>query len=1213
MQKNKYCQVKTWSVFKKTILIMKIWLFLMVAVIEVATANVANSQQITVSMNDVPLREALRQIEKESNVSFLYNDSFVVLSKKISLNAANMDVTLVLKQVLQETGLSYKLLGKDLFVILPTEVLIQSTTITGKVTTGQDRQPLPGVAVSIKGKSKGTITDANGNYTLDAEQGDILVYSFIGFASQEVTVGSTTHIDIEMQENMSSLEEVVVTGMTQINKEIFTGATDHLKAEDIQLGGLPDISRSLEGRSAGVTVQNVSGTFGTAPKIRVRGATSIYGNSKPLWVVDGVIMQDVVDVSADELSSGNINTLVSSAIAGLNANDIEDVTILKDGSATSIYGAKAMAGVIVVTTKKGRSGSAIINYTGQFTTRLIPSYNNFNIMNSQEQMGVYQEMEQKGWLNYSTVYNARNSGVYGKMYQLINTVDPVTGQFALANTEVARNAYLREAERRNTDWFDELFSTAPMQNHSLSMSGGTDRSTYYVSLSAITDPGWTLASKLKRYTASFTLDHHINDKLSVNLHAKAYVRNQEAPGTMNRQIDNVYGEVYRNFDINPFYYALNTSRTLDANTFYTRDYAPFNIKHELENNYMDLNEASVLFKGELAWSPIKGLELKAMGNIKYIGSTMEQHIRDNANQALAYRAMQTSIIANANPYLWNDPSLPYDLPISLLPQGGIYGRTDNRLDGFDFRASANYSTNFGGSSDHHLTTYAGTEFNSVDRYNTWFRGWGRQYEMGSTPFVIYQAFLNWQSKGEDYYSISDTRRRDEAFFGQASYTYREKYTLNLTGRYEGSNQMGKSRQSRWLPTWNIGGLWKLDNEAFFGTLQSTLPLSHASLRASYSMTAAAPPTSVSTAVIYSSENTWRLDPDTNEPSLVISDIGNQSLTYEKKRELNIGADLGFKNNRINLSVDLWKRHNYDLVGYVATMGMGGQIDKRGNVAAMDSRGIDATLSIQNVTHKDFKWTTNFTFAKFKTEVTDLDTRSRIIDLITGTGFAREGYSHRTLFSIPFAGLDKNGLPLVYDATGEAVSYIYFQDREALDFLVEAGPVEPTLTGGFGNNFRYKGFSLNVFLTYSFGNKLRLAPVFADNYSDLAAMPKEYKNRWILPGDEAYTDVPVIASVRQQKTTANQTRYAYAAYNYSTVRVADGGFVRLKQITLGYDVPKSVITPIGFKSLTLKAEATNLFLLYADKKLNGQDPEFYNSGGVASPVPRQITFTVSLGL
>lgn len=186
---------------------------------------------------------------------------------------------------------------------------------------------------------------------------------------------------------------------------------------------MPEISRALEGRAAGVSVQNVSGSFGTAPKIRVRGATSIYGSSKPLWVVDGVVMEDVTEVSADQLSSGDAVTLISSAIAGLNADDIESFQILKDGSATSIYGARAMAGVIVVTTKKGKAGISRINYTGEYSIRLKPSYSEFNIMNSQEQMGVYKEMQKKGWLNFAETYRAADSGVYGKMYQLMNTYD----------------------------------------------------------------------------------------------------------------------------------------------------------------------------------------------------------------------------------------------------------------------------------------------------------------------------------------------------------------------------------------------------------------------------------------------------------------------------------------------------------------------------------------------------------------------------------------------------------------------------------------------------------------------------------------------------------------------------------------------------------------------------------------------------------------------
>ena len=197
--------------------------------------------------------------------------------------------------------------------------------------------------------------------------------SYIGLKTQEVPIKAGT-IRILMKPDAEVLEEVVVTGMQKMDKRLFTGATQQLTADNVKLDGLPDISRGLEGRAAGVSVQNVSGTFGTAPKIRVRGATSIYGSSKPLWVVDGVIMEDAIDVGPDDLSSGDAETLISSAIAGLNSDDIESFQILKDGSATSIYGARAMAGVIVVTTKKGKAGVSKINYTGEFTTRMVPSY-----------------------------------------------------------------------------------------------------------------------------------------------------------------------------------------------------------------------------------------------------------------------------------------------------------------------------------------------------------------------------------------------------------------------------------------------------------------------------------------------------------------------------------------------------------------------------------------------------------------------------------------------------------------------------------------------------------------------------------------------------------------------------------------------------------------------------------------------------------------------
>lgn len=295
-------------------------------------------------------------------------------------------------------------------------VLAQTSTVTGVVISEEDGEPIVGASVLVKGSTLGSVTDIDGKFSIGKipSSAKILVVSYIGMKTQEIAI--KPHLKITLKTDSELLEEVVVTGMQRMDKRLFTGAATKLSADNVKMDGIAEISRALEGRAAGVSVQNVSGTFGTAPKIRVRGATSIYGSSKPLWVVDGVIMEDVTEVDADALSSGDAETLISSAIAGLNADDIESFQILKDGSATSIYGARAMAGVIVVTTKKGKAGSNKISYTGEFSLRLIPSYNNYNIMNSQEQMGVYREMEKAGYLNLAETYRASDSGVYGKMY-----------------------------------------------------------------------------------------------------------------------------------------------------------------------------------------------------------------------------------------------------------------------------------------------------------------------------------------------------------------------------------------------------------------------------------------------------------------------------------------------------------------------------------------------------------------------------------------------------------------------------------------------------------------------------------------------------------------------------------------------------------------------------------------------------------------------------
>ena len=1100
----------------------------------------------------------------------------------------------------------------------------QNKTIRGVVVGEDDGQPVIGAYVMVQGQTKvGTTTDLDGNFVLNnvPQNAKNLVVSFMGYKDAIVPVGDNLRIVLKSDTEM--LESAVVTGMTQVDRRLFTGSSAKVDAATAKIDGIADVSRSLEGRVAGVSVQNVSGTFGTAPKIRVRGATSIYGSSKPLWVVDGVIMEDVVEVDAEDLSSGDANTLISSAIAGLNSDDIESFEILKDGSATSIYGARAMAGVIVVTTKKGRSGHSSINYSGEFTMRLKPSYSNFNIMNSQDQMSVYQELEQKGYLLYAGTVNASESGIYGKMYSLISQFDETSGMFGLPNTPEAKAAYLRAAEYRNTDWFDRLFTYSVQHNHSISLSGGTDKSNYYASLSLMDDPGWSIQSSVRRYTANLNTTYKITPNLSLNLISNASYRTQRAPGTLGSTVDAVNGAVQRDFDINPYSYALNTSRALDPDEFYTRNYAPFNIFHELQNNYLDIDVTNIRIQGELKWKALKNLEIAALAAYKYSGTTREHYILDSSNQALAYRAMSTTTIRDSNSFLYTDPDDMFAVPETILPVGGIYQRTDNKMNGWDTRVSANFSHTF--NTIHTVNAYAGAEVNSIDRHGVWFRGWGMQYDMGEIANYNYKVFKKGSEDNSQYYTLDNTHERRAAFFGTATYSLKNRYSINGTVRYEGSNRLGKSRSARWLPTWNISGRWNIIDEPWMKSLQPAL--SHAAIKLSYSLTAESGPSWVTNSnVVIAASNPWRNSVNDRETILVVSSLANPDLTFEKKHEFNVGLEAGFLDNRINFAGDWYKRNNYDLIGRTNTQGIGGEVMKYGNVASMKSDGFELSLTTQNIKTRDFKWTTNFIYSHSHNEVTKLYTNLRVIDLIRGSGFAMEGYPNHSIFSIPFRGLNEEGIPTFVDQdskydkeTGKLTEHIsttgiYFQtsDPDKLHFLEYSGVADPTDIGSIGNTFEWNGFRLNVFVTGSFGNVVRLDPVFKARYSDLNSMPREFKNRWVVPGDEAKTTIPVIAS-RIQNTNDGHLSYAYNAYNYSTERIASGDFVRLKEISLSYDIPKKWASAIRLKNASVKLQATNICLLYADKKLNGQDPEFFNTGGVAVPVPRQFTLTVKVGL
>ena len=932
----------------------------------------------------------------------------------------------------------------------------------------------------------------------------------------------------------------------------------------------------------------------TPMNTNTRGQTSINQEAKPLWVLNGVILQDEIDLKPEDLVSEDAKLLIASAIPGLTAESIESFRVLKDASATAVYGPRAIAGVVEVVTKKGAVGASSFTYTNESTFRLIPTYDQYNIMNSQEQMSVIQELMQGGHYEFQNVVTQKNKGVVGKMYELFYELDG-HGNSRVLNTEAGRRAYLQEAERRNTNWFKQLFQTSVMQNHTLSFSSGNERSTYYASLSLLSDPGWQKGNKFSQYATNLNANYNLSSKVRLGLITDLSYRDQTAP------IQDGYN------------YALNHSRTLSAKDYYTTNYAPYNIFNEIDNAYIDTDIATLRIQGQLSWKITPKLEAGLMGAIRYQSNTQKTEYKENSNWVLSYRAMPNTTVRDNNTNLYKDPNDPFALPVVALPKGGIREKRDKTSLANNLRATLSYKDTFA-EGLHSIALFGGFEMDNAKNTNDMNRNYGLLYNAGNYASFSYLMFKKLQEEFRNYYTIADTENNNQAFFANASYTFNGRYTANGTLRYDASNAFGPSRYLRWMPTWNAGVKWDVTQEKFFTFLK---PLSRLNLKASFGVTAVAPSVSNSLEQLYIN-NPWRNSAQ-RELGLEIQNIANHDLTYEKNQELNIGADIGFLDDRINLSVEWFHRHSYDLIGDIVTQGTGGFTTKKGNMAQMHIRGLEIGLETTNLKTADFSWKTSFIYSRAKNEITELLTTPTIRDMIgystsatSQGGFARAGYPLKSIFSVPFNGLNDRGLPTFLDERNQStIGGIRFDSRN-VDFLKYAGTLIPTDKGSFSNTFHYKGISLGVVLTYSYGNVVRLRKL-SNIYTDYGNLPRELNNRWQFSGDEAKTDIPVVyTTYTQQVYGYNEVIQAYNTYDYSDIRIAKGDNIRLKEISLGYTFDKDFLRETRIRQLSVKLQATNLALLYADKRLNGDDPD-YLANGYTPISPKRLIFTLRVGL
>ena len=939
----------------------------------------------------------------------------------------------------------------------------------------------------------------------------------------------------------------------------------------------------------------------TTTVVSMRQATSVKSVYYPLWVIDGVIYKEDKDFNVADLASPEAKRLIAAALPGLSESDIQSFQVINDASATALYGQRALGGVISVRTSKAGQGTNSFTYQTELTYRAIPSYREFNILNSQDQMAVFNEMANGKSLDNEAVFIASRYGVYGYLYNQIYNYNDVTGEYGVLNTDAGRAAYLRAAELRNTNWFKELYQHSIRHQHTLTFSTGTQKANYYASLNANLDPGWKRFENSQTYSFNFNADFRPFKGWSFGIRSTASYQKKHQGG-----------------DWRPHTYAPDASRTLDPNTFYAYDYTPFNIKHELQHNTRDYKTANLSLQATIDWQPITQLRLSALGALRYRDQYGVTDRDEHSNAAEVYRNISKSIIRSNSDYLYKPLDDPTALPQIVMPYGGIRNSQNIIDERYDGQLKAHYNDTFGSNGEHSLSAVAGLEVFEERHLNEWFDAYGVNYNLGYLTTYSPLLFTNLRNKGKQYYEIRPTLNRGVSLVGNVDYTLLGRYRVNASYRREGTNQFGRARTIRYIPTWNVGGNWSIDQESFFPKLK---PLSSLSMSLSYGMSGTIP---------YVHNALPRLktllpffgDANLIEPGVYIDEPANYDLTYEKMYELNWGLNFGLFDERISAGITLFNRQGRDLIDQVFPQGTGGFVDYLyGNVAQMSAKGIELSLTTQNIRTRDFSWSTSITYSRNTNKVTRLNTSPSVKNLTDEKGAARQGYPLNSLFSIPFYKLDENGHPRFFlpdgadvlpddrhitsPKTGEQVSWTASQPEE-INYLVYSGTRTPTDQGGINNSFSFKNFRLGVYVYYSFGGVKRLPEQFATKYNDHQVMGKEFNRRWLRAGDEERTNVPVIATDAHRQANPYLSN-AYTNYNKSDVRVAKTDYVQLRDISLSYTVPKSFVDRLRLSSLSLKLQASNVALLYADKKLNGALPYDYDYQ------PHSYIFTATVGL
>lgn len=876
-----------------------------------------------------------------------------------------------------------------------TSAFAASRQVQGVVISSEDNMPLIGASVYIKAEDlskdgnsptiTGVITDIDGKFNISVPEGVTRLFcSYVGHEVQELKlVPGKNQYEITLFPSAQMLDAVVVTGYQTVERRKLTAAVGKLNISDETIGAVKSIDQALAGQIAGLSVTSTSGAPGAPAKIRIRGTSSLNGTQDPLWVLDGIPLEGT-DVPQSNVLN-DVSNIQQSSIAGLNPADIENITVLKDAAATAIYGARAANGVIVITTKKGKVGKPVINFSSKFTYMPTLSTNRLNMLNSQEKVDLELEL-----LRSNFAYGDNKGGV-SKIISGYGLTDAYKkgGWGALtpeAQTDISR---LRNTE---TDWGDILFRDAFNQEYSLSLSGGNERVTYYTSIGYYQENGNVKGVGLDRLNIVAKTSYKVNRMLKFGVSLFVNRRNNKT------YLTDTYGlvnPVYYSRKANPYY------QPFDANGNYIYDFdvqnnsdtdLGFNIFEERKNtsNEETINALSSIFDAELRFND----------KLKFTTQLGLQLDKASKEQIADKESFSMRIIRKNSKY-WDSASQSNKY---FIPDGGVHKAYENTNSQITWKAMGEYRDSF--NDIHELEVMVGTELRKTWYETLFSAGYGFDRQTLTTKPVVFPD----EDRARQFPLHQKTYKENAyvSFFSTASYSLMNRYTFGGSIRFDGSDLFGVDKKYRYLPLYSVSGLWRLSNEPF---MQGTRKwMDNLAFRVSYGIQGNIDKnTSPFLLGKYIVDN---ILPGGSEHMIDINSAPNKKLRWEKTQSVNVGLDFSVLNQAINLSVDYYYRKGTDLIGKQMLPLETGFVSTNINWASMVNKGVEVSLSTRNVATKNFSWYTNLNFAYNNNKVL----REAIPEAQTIPG--REGYPVDAIFAIKTAGLDEEGYPLFYDKEGK---------------------------------------------------------------------------------------------------------------------------------------------------------------------------------------------------